>query len=70
MSVLYYDKLDGFHNVIITCKRTYGLECIKSFRWQIECDEFVYQSAQDINWSDQVWQKAKTMFKKEAKNVI
>ena len=73
MSTCYYEQLDGFHNVVFTCKANYAgkwKERIDSFVWKIECDEFVFKSPQYTNWHDQVWQRAKTMYAKEVKRVI
>ena len=70
MSATYFKQLDGFHNVTISCTITYGVECIKKFRWIIDCDEFVYKSNLHCNWSDQLWQRAKAMYKTEVKHVV
>ena len=67
---IYYNRLDGFQNVTITCNRTYELERIKSFYWVIDCDDFVYKSPFHNNWSDQVWKRAKKMYKEQVKHVI
>ena len=66
----YFKQLDGFHNVIMQSDFSYGLECISKFYWRVECDEFVYTSPYETNWSDQIWQKAKNMYKREVKNVV
>jgi hypothetical protein len=65
----YFGDLDGFHNVTIICTRAYGLESVK-FRWIVDCDEFVYKSNLHNNWTDQLWKRAKAMYKTEVKNVV
>jgi len=66
----YFKHLDGFNDVSITRTANYGVEKIKSFRWVIECDQFIYKSRIYTNWSDQVWERAKTMYRKELRHVV
>jgi len=64
-----YKQLDGFNNVVITCSKRYLNETV-SFRWVIECNDFVYKSRLQNNWSHQVWQRAKKMYNEQVKHVI
>ena len=70
-SVTWYQKhLDGFHHVTFTKMTCHESEQIRSFRYVIECDEFVYKSDININWSDQVWARAKKMYREQLKHVV
>ena len=66
----YFKRLDGFNNVVITCTRLYGIEKIESFRWVIDCDEFVYKLPMYVNWTEEVWDRAKRMYREQVKHVV
>ena len=70
MVTTHFDKLDGFNNVTVTMQHITANEQVLLHKYIIDCDEFVYKSGSNHYWWDDIWLRAKAMYKKEVKRVI